>query len=127
MKTVLITDDATFMRNTLRDTLQELNFRVIGEAVNGLEAVEKFKQLRPQLVLMDITMPEMNGLEALKAIKKIDSEAVIVMCSAIGQKNIIVKAIQAGAFDFIVKPFNIYRIQEMIGRVIIEIEKRERS
>lgn len=124
-KTVLITDDASFMRKTLRNTFQELGFHVVGEAVNGIEAVEKYKQLKPRLVLLDITMPEMNGLEALKEIKRIDSDAMIVMCSAIGQNDTIVKAIQEGAFDFIVKPFNYYQIQEMVGRVVGEIESRK--
>lgn len=124
IKTALITDDALFMRNALRKTLQQFDFHVVGEATNGLEAIEKFKKLKPHLVLMDITMPEMDGLEALKRIKQIDSEAVIVMCSAIGQRDIIVKAIQEGAFDFIVKPFNFHRIQETMNRVVIEIETR---
>lgn len=125
MKTVLIIDDALLMRNTLKDTLQSLDFHVIGEATNGVEAVEKYKQLKPHLVFMDITMPKMNGLKALKEIKKFDSEAVIVMCSAVGKNDTIVKAIQAGAFDFIVKPFNIYRVQETIDRVVAEIENRK--
>lgn len=124
MKRVLITDDAVLMRNTLRDILQQLNFNVVGEAVNGVEAIEKFKRLDPHFVLMDITMPEMNGIDALRKIKQIDSEAVIVMCSAMGQKDLIVKAIEEGAFDFIVKPFNFYRIQEMASRVNFEIENR---
>lgn len=121
---VLITDDTTLMRNTLRDFLQQLDFQVVGEAVDGIDAVEKYKQLRPHFVLMDITMPKMDGIEALREIRRIDSEAVIVMCSAIGQNDTIVKAIQEGAFDFIVKPFNFYRVQEMVSRVNMEIEHR---
>lgn len=121
---VLITDDTTLMRNTLRDFLQQLDFQVVGEAVDGIDAVEKYKQLRPHFVLMDITMPKMDGIEALREIRRIDSEAVIVMCSAIGQNDTIVRAIQEGAFDFIVKPFNFYRVQEMVSRVNMEIEHR---
>lgn len=126
MKTALITDDALLMRSTLKQTLQEFDFDVIGEAINGVDAIEQFKKLKPHLVLMDITMPKMDGLEALKEIKKIDPEVIVVMCSAMNQKEIIVKSIQQGAFDFIVKPFNYHRVQETMGRVVAEIESRRK-
>lgn len=117
MKKVLITDDTLFMRNQLREMLSHLGVKVIGEAVNGIEAIDKFKKLKPDIVFMDVTMPQMNGLDALRNILEIDCHAVVIMCSAMGQRDIIVESIQAGAFDYIVKPFNIYRISEAINRV----------
>ena len=102
---VLVVDDAAFMRMMVKDILSKNGYEVVGEAENGMKAVEKFAELRPDLVTMDITMPEMDGISAVKAIRKIDPKAKIVMCSAMGQQAMVIEAIQAGARDFIVKPF----------------------
>src|SRR5699024_11846440 len=104
-KRILIVDDAAFMRMMIKDILIKNNFEVVGEAQDGAEAVEKYKELTPDLVTMDITMPEKDGITALKEIKDINPEARIVMCSAMGQQAMVIDAIQAGAKDFIVKPF----------------------
>lgn len=116
-KRILITDDALFMRVTLKNILTQNGYEVVGEASNGREAVELYEQLKPDLVLMDITMPEMDGLEALKAIRAKDANAKVVMCTAMGQKQIVLDAIQAGAKDFIVKPFQPERILEAVQKV----------
>lgn len=115
-KRILITDDALFMRVTLKKILTENGFEVVGEAQNGKEAVEQFKSLKPDIVTMDITMPEMDGLQALKAIKEIDPSARVVMCTAMGQKTMVVEAIQAGAKDFVVKPFQPDRVLEAMAK-----------
>lgn len=116
-KRILITDDALFMRVTLKKILSENGFEVVGEAQNGLEAVELYKSLKPDIVTMDITMPEMDGLTALKQIRAIDPNANVVMCTAMGQKNMVVEAIQSGAKDFIVKPFQPDRVLEAMTKV----------
>lgn len=105
MATIMITDDAAFMRMMLKDILIKNGYQVIGEAENGLKAVEKYKELKPDLVTMDITMPELDGIGALKKIKEFDPNAKIIMCSAMGQQAMVIESIQAGAKDFIVKPF----------------------
>lgn len=105
MKRILIVDDAVFMRVSLKTMLEKNGFEVIGEAVNGLEAIEKYTNLKPDIVTMDITMPEMTGIEAVKAIKKIDSNAKVIMVSAMGQESLVKEAIINGAKGFIVKPF----------------------
>ena len=105
MKRVLIVDDAAFMRMSIRKMLEENGFEIVGEAENGLMAIEKYQELQPEVVTMDITMPEMDGLEALKKIKKIDPAASIVMVSALGQEARMKEAIIYGAKGFIVKPF----------------------
>ncbi len=102
---ILIVDDALFMRYVLRGMLEENGYIVAGEAVNGAEAIEKYKELKPDLVIMDITMPDMTGLAALREIRAIDEKAKVIMCSAMGQSAMILDAIQNGASDFIVKPF----------------------
>ncbi|SNS29879.1 two-component system, chemotaxis family, response regulator CheY [Anaerovirgula multivorans] len=116
---ILIVDDAAFMRTVLKNFLIKHNFEVVGEAANGEKAVFKYKELRPDLVIMDITMPDMDGLEAVKEIKKSFPEAKIIMCSAMGQSQMILEAIQAGAKDFIVKPFQedlvIEKIKKNLG------------
>jgi two-component system, chemotaxis family, chemotaxis protein CheY len=117
-KKVLITDDAAFMRMMLKDILSKNGYEVVGEAGNGKEAVDKFKELRPDLVTMDITMPEMSGIEALKAILAEDAGATVVMCSAMGQQSMVIDAIQAGAKDFIVKPFQPERVLEAVKKVL---------
>lgn len=118
MASVLIVDDAAFMRMMIKDILTKNNYEVAGEAANGLEAVEKYKELRPDLVTMDITMPEMDGIEALRNIKQIDSNAKVIMCSAMGQQAMVIDAIQSGAKDFIVKPFQADRVIEAIQKVL---------
>ena len=117
-KKVLIVDDAAFMRMMIKDILTKNGYEVVGEAQDGAQAVEKYKELSPDLVTMDITMPEMDGITALKQIKQVDSEAKVIMCSAMGQQAMVIDAIQAGAKDFIVKPFQADRVMEAIQKVI---------
>jgi two-component system chemotaxis response regulator CheY len=115
---VLIVDDAAFMRMMIKDILTKNGFEVVGEAENGAKAVEKFQELRPDLTTMDITMPEMDGITAVKQIKKIDAGAKVIMCSAMGQQAMVIEAIQSGARDFIVKPFQPDRVLEAIRKAI---------
>lgn len=117
-KNILICDDAAFMRMMIKDILSKNGYNVAGEAENGLKAVEKFKELSPDLVLMDITMPEMDGIAALKEIKKIDAGAKVIMCSAMGQQAMVIESIQTGAKDFIVKPFQQDRVLEAVKKVV---------
>ncbi|GBC97020.1 Chemotaxis protein CheY [bacterium HR16] len=117
-KRILITDDALFMRVTLKNILTQHGYEVAGEATNGREAVEMYKSLKPDLVTMDITMPEMDGISAVREIKKVDPNARIVMVTAMGQKNLVVEAIQAGAKDFIVKPFQPDRVIESVQKLL---------
>lgn len=118
MKKVLIVDDAAFMRLNLKNILKD-SYEVAGEAKNGQEAVELYQELQPDIVTMDITMPVMDGLEAIKAIKNIDPDACIVVCSAMGQQKMIIQAIEAGAKDFIVKPFKENRVIEAVNNLKI--------
>ena len=115
---ILIVDDATFMRMMIKDVLVKNGFKIAGEAENGTKAIDKFKELNPDLVIMDITMPEVDGIQAVKEIKKIDPSAKIIMCSAMGQQAMVIEAIQAGAKDFIVKPFQAERIIEAVKKVL---------
>lgn len=115
---VLIVDDAAFMRMMIKDILEKNGYEVVGEAQNGLEAVEKYQELLPDLVTMDITMPEMDGIEALKNIREINPNAVVIMCSAMGQQAMVIDAIQAGAKDFIVKPFQAERVLEAVKKAL---------
>jgi two-component system chemotaxis response regulator CheY len=115
---ILIVDDAAFMRMMIRDILTKNGFEVVGEAQDGMQAIEKFKDLQPDLVTMDITMPEMDGITALKEIRKIDPNAKVIMCSAMGQQAMVIDAIQAGAKDFIVKPFQADRVLEAIKKTL---------
>ena len=117
-KRILLTDDAAFMRMMLKDILTKNGYEVCGEAENGKIAVDKYNELKPDLVLMDITMPEVDGLTALKNICAADSSAKVVMCSAMGQQNMVIEAIQSGAKDFIVKPFQPDRVVEAVKKVI---------
>lgn len=117
-KRILITDDALFMRVTLKNILTSNGYTVVGEAANGVESVDLYKRLKPDLVTMDITMPEMDGLTALREIKSIDPSATVVMCTAMGQKSLVVEAIQAGAKDFIVKPFQPERVLEAMTKLL---------
>ncbi len=117
-KNILISDDAAFMRMMIKDILTKNGYDVVGEAENGAIAVEKYNELKPDLVIMDITMPEMDGIEAVKTIKGNDPDAKIIMCSAMGQQAMVIEAIQAGAKDFIVKPFQADRVLEAVKKVI---------
>jgi two-component system chemotaxis response regulator CheY len=118
MANVLVVDDAAFMRMMLKDILTKGGHQVVGEAANGLEAIEQYGKLMPDLVTMDITMPEMEGIEALKRIKEVHPTAKIIMCSAMGQQGMVVQAIQAGAKDFVVKPFQTERVLEAVSKAI---------
>ena len=118
MARILIVDDAKFMRMTLSNILMKANHVIAGEAENGKQAIELYREYRPDIVTMDITMPEMSGLEAAKEIKKEFPEAKIIMCSAMGQQKMVVEAIEAGAKDFIVKPFDELRVTEAIRRIL---------
>jgi len=115
---ILIVDDAAFMRMMIKDILTKNGFEVVGEAADGVQAVEKYQETLPDLVTMDITMPEMDGITALKEIRKINPSAKIIMCSAMGQQAMVIDAIQAGARDFIVKPFQADRVLEAIGKAL---------
>ena len=117
-KNILICDDAAFMRMMIKDILTKNGYTVCGEAENGLKAVEKYSELNPDLVLMDITMPEMDGIQALKKIKENDSSASVIMCSAMGQQAMVIESIQSGAKDFIVKPFQADRVIEAVRKVV---------
>jgi two-component system, chemotaxis family, chemotaxis protein CheY len=115
---VLVVDDAIFMRRMLTDILTEAGYKVVAEAANGIEAVEEYKKERPDIVTMDIIMPEMDGIEAVKGIMKADKDARILMVSAMGQQQLVVEAIQAGAKDFIVKPFEASRVINAVERIL---------
>jgi len=115
---VLIVDDAAFMRMMIKDILGKNGYTVIGEAENGAVAVEKYMELNPDIVIMDITMPEMDGLQAVREIRKRDPQAKIIMCSAMGQQAMVIDAIQSGAKDFIVKPFQADRVVEAVKKAL---------
>lgn len=116
METILIVDDAAFMRLNLKNILKD-KYEIVGEAENGKEAVEMYQELSPDYVTMDITMPEMDGLEAIKAIMDIDPGAQIVVCSAMGQQKMVIQAIDTGAKDFIVKPFKDERVLNALANL----------
>ena len=117
-KNILVVDDAAFMRMMIKDILTKNGYTVVGEAENGVKALEKYNELKPDLVLMDITMPEKDGIQALKDIKAADSAARVIMCSAMGQQAMVIEAIQSGAKDFIVKPFQADRVLEAVKKVV---------
>lgn len=110
MAKVLVVDDTLFMRTSIRQMLEANGHSVIGEASNGVEAIEKYSKLNPDVVLMDITMPDMNGLDALEKIKEIDPKAKVIMCTAVGQQAMVARAVELGAQQFIVKPFQAERL-----------------
>jgi len=116
--TVLICDDADFMRTMVGEILRRAGFEVVGEAETGLQAIERYKQLRPDLVTMDIVMPDLGGIEAVREICKYDPHAKILMCSAMGQQALVHEAIEAGAKDFVVKPFQPSHVLEAVQRVL---------
>lgn len=117
-KKILIVDDAAFMRMMIKDILTKNGYDVVAEAGDGAQAIEKYKEHRPDLVTMDITMPEVDGIAALKQIRAIDPNAKVIMCSAMGQQAMVIDAIQAGAKDFIVKPFQADRVLEAIKKTL---------
>jgi len=117
-KNILICDDAAFMRMMIKDILTKNGYNIAGEAENGQKAVEKYNETKPDLVMMDITMPEMDGIQALKKIKESDANAKIIMCSAMGQQAMVIESIQSGAKDFIVKPFQADRVLEAVKKAI---------
>ncbi|HEX7120147.1 MAG TPA: response regulator [Longimicrobiales bacterium] len=117
-RTVLICDDAIFMRSMIADILKQAGFDVVGEAETGAEAVERYRELKPDLVTMDIVMPDMGGIDAVRQIVAEDPEAKVLMCSAMGQQALVIEAIQAGARDFVVKPFQPSRVLEAVQRVL---------
>ena len=117
-KNILVCDDAAFMRMMIKDILTKNGYNVAGESENCLKAIEKLNETKPDLVLMDITMPEMDGIQALKKIKELDPAANVIMCSAMGQQAMVIEAIQSGAKDFIVKPFQAERVLEAVKKVV---------
>ena len=117
-KTILVVDDAAFMRMMIKDILTKNGYAVVGEADNGLNAIDKYEELKPDLVTMDITMPEMDGITAVKEIRKRNPNARIIMCSAMGQQAMVIDAIQAGARDFVVKPFQPDRVLEAVAKAV---------
>ena len=118
MSRVLIVDDAAFMRMMMKDILTKNGFEIAGEAPNGVKAIEMYKIEKPDIVTMDITMPDMDGIQAVRSIKEFDPTAKIIMCSAMGQQSMVLDAIKAGASDFIVKPFQADRVLDAIKKVL---------
>ena len=117
-KRVLVVDDAAFMRMMIKDILGKNGYEIAGEAENGSVAVDKYKEIKPDIVTMDITMPEMDGIAAVKEIMAFDPAAKVIMCSVMGQQSMVIDAIQAGAKDFIVKPFQPERVLEAVAKAI---------
>lgn len=117
-KNILICDDAAFMRMMIKDILTKNGYGIAAEAENGLVAIEKYMETKPDLVLMDIIMPEMDGIQSLKKIREKDPNALVIMCSAMGQQAMVIEAIQSGAKDFIVKPFQSERVLEAVKKVV---------
>ena len=118
MASVLVVDDAAFMRLTIRQMLEAHGHSVAAEAANGVEAVRKYKEAKPDVVLLDITMPEMDGLAKLKYLKELDSNARIIICTALGHQEKVAQAIENGASDFIVKPFKEERLMSALDKVL---------
>ena len=117
-KNILVVDDAAFMRMMLKDILTKNGYTVVGEAANGREALDRYKELKPDLVTLDITMPDMDGLTAIKELRKLDGSANVIMCSAMGQQAMVIEAVQSGAKDFLVKPFQPERVIDAVKKVI---------
>ncbi|TLS49737.1 response regulator [Paenibacillus antri] len=117
MATILIADDAAFLRVMLKDLLERAGHTVVTEAANGLEAIDKYRAYRPELVILDLNMPEMGGIEALEHIMRMDAKAKVIMCSALGHRHLIVNSVHRGAKDYILKPFNADRVLTAVDRV----------
>jgi two-component system chemotaxis response regulator CheY len=118
MARILVVDDAAFMRKMVTDALTKGGHEVIGEAGNGTEAVEQYQSLKPDLTTLDITMPEKDGLSALKDIMALDPSAKVIMCSALGQESKVLESIKLGAKDFVVKPFQADRVLDAVGKAL---------
>ena len=116
-KRIMLVDDAAFMRMMLKNILQEGGYEVVAEGKDGNDGVAKYKEFQPDITLLDITMPEKDGLQTLKEIRAINPNAIVVMCSAMGQQAMVVDSIQSGAKDFIVKPFDKERVLEAVGKL----------
>jgi two-component system chemotaxis response regulator CheY len=119
-KRVLVVDDAIFMRNKIKSILEGAGYEIIGEASNGREAVERFQVLKPDLTTMDVVMPFKTGIEATKEILKLDGRAIVIMCSALGQESLVLQAIEAGAVDYLIKPFRPEDVLEVVGKALGE-------
>jgi two-component system chemotaxis response regulator CheY len=119
-KRVLLVDDAVFMRNRIKGILEGAGYEVVGEASNGREAVERYRELKPDLTTMDVVMPFKSGIEATQEILKADGRALVVMCSALGQESLVLQAIEAGAVDYLVKPFRSEDVLEVVGKALAE-------
>ena len=119
MARVLVVDDAAFMRMTLQQALEAHGHIMIGEAEDGVEAIKKFAELKPDVVILDISMPQMNGLETLKRIRILSPDAKVIICSAIGYQGMLAEAIELGASDFIVKPFTAMQLAEAIDKIMV--------
>jgi two-component system chemotaxis response regulator CheY len=115
---ILVVDDAIFMRRMISDILLNNGMEIVGEAETGIQAIELYKELEPDLVTMDIIMPEMSGIDAVRGIIASDHRALIVMCSALGQQSLVNEALEAGAKDFLIKPFNPSRVIEVVQNVL---------
>ena len=124
---IMIVDDAAFMRKRIRNILTKEGYEIVAESSNGREAVDNYKQFKPELVTMDITMPEMDGISALQEIRKIDPMAMVIMVTAMGQQSMVIKAIKAGAKDFIVKPFEPERVITTIKKALMAREEQAAS
>jgi two-component system chemotaxis response regulator CheY len=118
MAKIMIVDDAAFMRKVIKQMLMELGHEIVAEAANGVEAITIYERIKPDLITLDITMPEMNGIEVAKELRKINPKVLIIMCSAMGQKTMIIEAIQAGAKDFVVKPIQKDRLHTAVSKAL---------
>jgi two-component system chemotaxis response regulator CheY len=126
-RTVLVVDDVAFVRKTLTDILTEAHFQVVGEAADGKQAVEMFERLKPDLVTMDVVMPQMSGIDATRKILKINKDAKVVIVSAMGQENLVMEAINVGAKDYILKPFSAVEVIKTVDRAITGEDRGSRS
>jgi two-component system chemotaxis response regulator CheY len=123
MPRILVADDAAFMRMMIREIVEEEGFEVVGEASDGIQAIERFRELQPDLVTMDIVMPRKSGIDALKGIMQLDPKACVVMCSALGQESLVAEALTAGARDFIVKPFKPASVLATLRKLVEKLEQ----